>query len=206
MVLGLFILLITNFCTGLLLMLYAIMDSTKGEKAYGFWKYWLSILIFPSIGYGLWVHRKEYLEKKAKIQGVPYHVFNSMFTVHMFSIAVAMIVACILDYEAFLTFLFGIIYFTFTSVGGVLIIAIILILVYVAGPLLIAKTFFKKDLGPLSSVSEGLLDDGISNVKIKMDDWERAKPPTSGKDLSFDVDDEYISLADDNEDDFEVDI
>jgi hypothetical protein len=39
-----------------------------------------------------------------------------------------------------------------------------------------------------------------------MGQWERAAPPVDKKDLSYQVDDEYISLADDDDDEIIIDL
>ena len=89
-------------------------------------------------------------------------------------------------FGTFLLFFFSIFYLIFFF---------FIVLAAIVIPFLIANMMYrKKDF------------DTLKESNVDMNKWERAAPPKDKKDLSYQVDDEYISLADDDDDEIIIDL
>jgi hypothetical protein len=188
---------LTNLLIGFILTIYAFVVTDK-EHRFKLIDTFLLTFFLPSIGFGLWDFGRKELKKEKHIQVLAYYIFNKMAVVHVLFVP-TFFVLLLMDFyilgnggfselllAGFVTFIFSIVYFIFIF---------FIILVAILPPFLIANMIYKKK--DLDTLDEGDID---------MNKWERATPPIDKKDLSYQVDDEYISLADDEDDEIIIDL
>lgn len=201
-------LLLTNLLTGFILTAYSI-SSSKKEHTSKLVSSFLWVFFLPSVGYGLWDFRRRELAKERNIQVPAYYIFNKMGIVHALFIP-AFFLVFLMDFwifgdsgfadfllGTFFLFVLSVIYFVFLLLG---------LLAFIMLPFFIANMVYKRN--DSGGINTGILDmnEWDHAASIDMREWERAAPPADKKDLSYQIDDEYISLADDDDDEIIIDL
>ncbi len=164
----------------------------------------LLTLIFPSVGYGLYIFKKKQLEQDPLLNERNYYIFSKMGKVHIVYTVALILITLYIEYwwiDGLSTGLFGFLFSWNIFLLYLIIILIVIfssfISIFIWLPFIIASAY-----EPNPSKYHRLLPKKIRDSPK----WKRKKVADNPKDVSYKNTDEYIPLKDDDEDDFTIDL
>lgn len=161
----------------------------------------LLTLILPSVGFGWWDYLCRKAENPTKVEQSGYYILTKMAGVHgLYPVVLA---GCTFYLECFYYE-----YFNFDRVIEILGVSFFLLIILgipILGAYALVTMVVPALIGNNMKKPPPVITEHTKDI-INAPEWDRNAPAAKADDVSYRVDDEYIPLDDDEDDDFIIDL
>ncbi len=156
------------------------------------WGFLFLILIGANITFGIWYYRRKEELGDLKRQHIGFYFFIFMAFINL---AYSVTLAYVIPFEDNIIdrYIQEMFYYLLVPTSVL--------------PFLISFFFYNRNQEYQRKLNKEIMDSDVERrIYVKPHEFKRAAPPEDINNLSYDIDDEYISLDDDNDDEINIDL